>query len=208
MLEIYCRSGIHQKCRDITGDRPLCWIKGQEPPKWEYEGFYEGSSAYGIIWHFEGLRTHNKSFSHGCALFSTKAVKLADAWIREKYDNDWVKAIKSYKCFDEFEDAFEAWFIERKNKFMDKTAEIIRQLNPDLKRIKPLKTNSHGGVANLLKVLTKTMHEQGATIRTIAKTQYVICLQAGIYIPEEFITDVLVAEDIDPTIYEGEKKDD
>ena len=91
---------------------------------------------------------------------------------------------------------------------MDKTAEIIRQLNPDLKRIKPLKTNSHGGVANLLKVLTKTMHEQGATIRTIAKTQYVICLQAGIYIPEEFITDVLVAEDIDPTIYEGEKKDD
>lgn len=55
---------------------------------------------------------------------------------------------------------------------------------------------SHGGVANLLKVLTKTMHEQGSGIETIAKVQYTVCMQAGIYIPDEFLADVLVAETI------------
>lgn len=52
---------------------------------------------------------------------------------------------------------------------------------------------SHGGVANLLKVLTKTMYDQGSSVYTIAKVQYAVCVQAGIYIPEEFLTDVLVA---------------
>ena len=67
-----------------------------------------------------------------------------------------------------------------------------------------IRTNSHGGVANLLKVLTKTMHEQGSSIRTIAKVQYAICTQAGIYVPDEFITDVLVVADINPDLLSGE----
>ena len=53
--------------------------------------------------------------------------------------------------------------------------------------------NSHGGVANLLKILTKTMEKQGASIENIAKVQYTICMQAGIYIPDEFIEDVAIA---------------
>lgn len=40
---------------------------------------------------------------------------------------------------------------------------------------------SHGGVANLLKILTKTMEKQGSSIENIAKVQYTICMQAGIY---------------------------
>lgn len=79
---------------------------------------------------------------------------------------------------------------------MEKTMDIIQQLKPNLANIKQVKSNSHGGIANLLKVLTKTMNEQGSTIRTIAKVQYAVCLQAGIYIPEEFITDVLVAAEM------------
>lgn len=55
---------------------------------------------------------------------------------------------------------------------------------------------SHGGVANLLKVLTKTMHDQGSSIYSIAKVQYAVCMQAGIFIPDEFLTDVLVANEI------------
>lgn len=55
---------------------------------------------------------------------------------------------------------------------------------------------SHGGVANLLKVLTKTMKEQGSGIDSIAKMQYTVCMQAGIYIIPEFLTDVLVADEI------------
>lgn len=55
---------------------------------------------------------------------------------------------------------------------------------------------SHGGVANLLKVLTKTMEKQGSDIASIAKVQYAVCVQAGIYIPDEFIRDVAVTLDM------------
>ena len=60
--------------------------------------------------------------------------------------------------------------------------------------------SSHGGVANLLKTLTKTMTLQGASIQSIAKVQYAICTQAGIYIPNEFLTDVAVALDYNERI--------
>ena len=53
--------------------------------------------------------------------------------------------------------------------------------------------SSHGGVANLLKTLTRTMEKQGASIESIAKVQYAICVQAGIYIPDEFLLDVATA---------------
>lgn len=52
---------------------------------------------------------------------------------------------------------------------------------------------SYTGVANLLKILTKTMELQGAYISTIAEVQYSVCKQAGIDIPEEFLTDTLGA---------------
>ena len=71
----------------------------------------------------------------------------------------------------------------------------------DIAKVKEMSTKktpqSHGGVANLLKVLTQTMQKQGADIRNIAKVQYAICVQAGIYIPDEFIRDVAVCLDID-----------
>ena len=56
--------------------------------------------------------------------------------------------------------------------------------------------SSHGGVANLLRVLTKTMIAQGSSILSIAKMQYAVCVQAGIMLPNEFLTDVLVANDM------------
>ena len=59
----------------------------------------------------------------------------------------------------------------------------------------PKVPHSHGGVANLLKILTRTMEKQGADIRSIAKVQYAICVQAGVMIPEVFLTDVAAALD-------------
>ena len=74
-----------------------------------------------------------------------------------------------------------------------------------IEKVGAIRTSSHGGVANLLKVLTKTMTAQGSSIRTIAKVQYTICTQAGIYIPDEFVTDVLVGADIAPKLFEEDK---
>ena len=79
---------------------------------------------------------------------------------------------------------------------MDKTNELLAMKAVELKRQGKM-PQSHGGVANLLKVLTATMKQQGSSIKTIAKVQYTVCLQAGIYIPEEFIMDVLVAANIE-----------
>lgn len=79
---------------------------------------------------------------------------------------------------------------------MEQTNELLNIKKGELKRQGKL-PQSHGGVANLLKVLTQTMKAQGSSIKTIAKVQYTICIQAGIYVPEEFITDVLVSANIE-----------
>ena len=39
-----------------------------------------------------------------------------------------------------------------------------------------------------------------STIQSIAKMQFCVCTQAGIYLPDEFITDVLVATDLDKSV--------
>lgn len=97
------------------------------------------------------------------------------------------KAILGTSTWIELWNEFEEWFEERRKMFMEKQKTEIAKINKIPK--------SHGGVANLLKVLTKTMEQQGADIRTIAKTQFLVCQQAGIYLPDEFITDVAVALD-------------
>lgn len=198
MIEGYCRNNVWQKCRDITGNAPLVRLKGEPIKHWEYDGFYDGMGAFEIIWNrdFERKRGCNRAFRYAVGLFSRNGEKICQAFIDEKYGGDWRKAILEAKTFDNLFAEFEEYFRDRRKKFMDKTMDIIQQLKPNLTNIKQVKSNSHGGIANLLKVLTKTMNEQGSTIRTIAKVQYAVCLQAGIYIPDEFITDVLVATEM------------
>ena len=48
------------------------------------------------------------------------------------------------------------------------------------------------------------MEKQGSDITSIAKVQYTICVQAGIYIPDEFIRDVAVT--LDMSISNAESK--
>lgn len=108
-----------------------------------------------------------------------------------------IKNTQNYKQLCEF---WDEWFENKRKTFMEKmNAEIMKTAG------KPAKIpGSHGGVANLLRVLTKTMIAQGSDIRNIAKMQYGICVQAGIYIPSEFLTDVAVALDYNDQIKEIE----
>lgn len=77
----------------------------------------------------------------------------------------------------------------------------MKKMDTDIQKWKQFipgnKPQSHGGVANLLKVLTRTMEKQGSDIQNIAKVQYAVCVQAGIYIPDDFIRDVAVTLDMD-----------
>lgn len=102
-------------------------------------------------------------------------------------------AIMSTKCFLELCTDFTEWFDERRKNFLKEMDAAIAEIKSFQISEKP---QSHGGVANLLKVLTKTMEKQGADITNIAKVQYAVCIQAGIYIPDEFVQDVAVAMDV------------
>ena len=97
------------------------------------------------------------------------------------------------ELWNDFEDFFE----EKRKGFMKKQKNEIEKALSKAELTKKKLPQSHGGVANLLKVLTKTMEQQGADITSIAKVQYAVATQAGIYIPSEFITDVAVALDVE-----------
>ena len=127
--------------------------------------------------------------------FNAHTDEILDGYLRKAWGNDIRKAMETTGSYNALHQHWLDYFSERKEQFMSDTKQLIAQTNTDM--AKKIKTpQSHGGVANLLKVLTKTMKEQGSGIENIAKMQYAICTQAGIYIIPEFLTDVLVAEGI------------
>lgn len=92
---------------------------------------------------------------------------------------------------------FEKWFQGKREGFMAKMdtqiAEILKHKEVAIgKNGKPAPV---GAVANLCKELRRTMERQGADITSIAKVQYALCVQNGVYIPDEFLTDVAIALD-------------
>lgn len=106
------------------------------------------------------------------------------------------------------------WFAEMKNKMRksmnvkdkQEIKSVVEASKTEVSVYKSVRGNQ-GGVANLLKVLTKTMERQGADIRSIAKVQYAICKQAGIMIPDEFIEDVATVLYAEATPKEAEKEE-
>ena len=208
MLEAFCRGNVWEQCKRVTGEAPLVSLRGKAVTHWEFEGFYDGFSGYtvynnGIVKKIIHEPT-NSPRRKAVGLFSRNGEKIFQGMIDERYHGDWREAILAKKTFGYLWNEFEDYFDERRRQFMKKTDEIIAQMPKQLTQAGKIRTNSHGGVANLLKVLTKTMQAQGSTIRTIAKVQYAICTQAGIYVPDEFITDVLVAADINPDVWREE----
>ena len=101
-------------------------------------------------------------------------------------------AIKSTETFMDLWGQMEEWMMNRWRIWMKKMeVEIQKKTGVAVPRV----PSSHGGVANLLKILTRTMEKQGADIRSIAKVQYAVCVQAGVMIPDVFLTDVASALD-------------
>lgn len=129
--------------------------------------------------------------------FLTNYNFFKNAFLRfNKYDS-LESAIQRTDTFNDLWLQMEKWFMRKEENFKQKMALEIKTKTG----VSEMKTpNSHGGVANLLKILTKTMERQGASIESIAKVQYAICIQAGFYIPDEFLTDVAVALDYKNTV--------
>ncbi len=200
MVEALCRTALYNACREAEETAPLVALKGKPWKRVnEFENFFDALSSFNF---WTGLPINKAARTKPGSLirkswmwFNEKADALCKAYIQQKFGGDIRKAMREAQTFSEFCLNFESYFTGRRFEFLKKTDMQIAERKSEL--TKAGKTpQSHGGVANLLKVLTKTMHEQGSTIVTIAKVQYAVCIQAGIYIPDEFLTDVLVAQEM------------
>lgn len=120
---------------------------------------------------------------------------IAEVFISAVYGNV-QNAYWSTQNKDDIFPKFLNWFDDERRKLREKMSVNDTSLEAIkvaiVKDARPKNYISPGGVANLLKVLTRTMEQQGADIRSIAKVQYTVCRQAGILIPDEFIEDVAV----------------
>lgn len=169
---------------------------GQTVEKYSHQHPYFKGVTFHLWYTLRGHKgSNNFDIKHKCEKFCRDRGRVfIQCFLNANYHNSLEVAIKSTETFEQLWSELLAYFERRKEKFMAKQKaeiDIAKQTGIANKKT----PQSHGGVANLLKVLTKTMEKQGADIQSIAKVQYAVCKQANIYIPDEFLTDVAVMLD-------------
>ena len=194
MVERVCENSLKRLCRPIVEahNPPKVRLKGdtKEYPPNPYKDFVNGEFGWFDTYLVRMSKTRAMCHDKCVAFFDKNAEKICTAFMREEYHSDVEYAMFKTMDFAVLFQKFLNWFDDKRRDFQMQfnVSEAKKQMLENGKR-----PNSHGGVANLLKTLTKTMEKQGASIQSIAKVQYTICMQAGIYIPDEFIEDVAVA---------------
>ena len=194
MLERVCENDLKRLCRPIVESHnpPVVRLKGDttEYPPNPYKDF--AGDKFGWFDTYLVRMSKPRAMCHDkcVAFFDKNAEIISRIFIKEKYFDDVEYAIFKTKDFMVLFQQFLIWFEDKRREFQMQfnVSEAKKQMLDNGKR-----PSSHGGVANLLKTLTKTMEKQGASIQSIAKVQYTVCMQAGIYIPDEFIEDVAIA---------------
>ena len=194
MVERVCENALKRLCRQVVErhNPPLVRLKDDKTdiPINPFKDFINGEFGW-FDTYLIGMSKPRAMCHDKCvAFFDKKSSFLCLIFLTQKYDGDIEAAMAKTQKFDVLYQEFLNWFDDKRRKFQMQfnVSEAKKQMLENGKR-----PNSHGGVANLLKTLTKTMEKQGASIQSIAKVQYTICMQAGIYIPDEFIEDVAVA---------------
>lgn len=195
MLEQYCCEDLRNMCRYIVEgyDPPKVKLKTDktEYPENPYKDFMrEYKNMYFRSIFDWGIGKRCRIHDLCRKWFYEKSLILVVVFIYEIYNGDIEKAMEHTEHFENLWNQFQEWFDQKRRDFR-MTFDITDSKKQILENGK--KPNSHGGVANLLKILTKTMEKQGSSVENIAKVQYTICMQAGIYIPDEFIEDVAIA---------------
>lgn len=197
MIERVCENTLKRLCRQVVErhNPPIVRLKGdmEDIPTNPFKNFVDGEFGW-FNTYLVGMSKPRAMCHDKCvAFFDKNAEKICTAFMREEYHGDVEYAMFKTMDFVVLFQKFLNWFADKRREFQMQfnVSEAKKQMLENGKR-----PNSHGGVANLLKTLTKTMEKQGASIQSIAKVQYTICMQAGIYIPDEFIEDVAVALEI------------
>lgn len=194
MVERVCENALKRLCRQVVEchNPPLVRLKGDKKniSANPFKGFVNGEFGWFDTYLIGMSRRRAMCHDKCVAFFNQKSSFLCLIFLTQKYDGDLESAMAQTGKFEVMYQEFLNWFDDKRRKFQMQfnVSEAKKQMLENGKR-----PNSHGGVANLLKTLTKTMEKQGACIQSIAKVQYTICMQAGIYIPDEFIEDVAIA---------------
>lgn len=194
MVERVCESTLKRLCRQVVEryNPPLVRLKGDKKniSANPFKDFVNGEFGWFDTYIMRMSKPRAMCHDKCVAFFDKNAEIISRIFIKEKYCDDVEYAMFKTKDFMVLFQQFLIWFEDKRRKFRMEfnVSEAKKQMLENGKR-----PNSHGGVANLLKTLTKTMEKQGASIQSIAKVQYTVCMQAGIYIPDEFIEDVAVA---------------
>lgn len=204
MLEELCSSALWNACCAIRDRTPLVRLRGSNArTKDLWDGFFREAdfhTRFDILPPIGGrgglLNARKGDIRRASwAWFYEHSERIVDGYIKERYGNDLRKAMSESGTYNRLHAEYLEYFADRREKFMDEMKNALEVTKAKLAK-QGKAPASHGGVANLLKVLTKTMQSQGASILSIAKVQYAVCIQAGILLPSEFLTDVLVAGDI------------
>lgn len=171
------------------------WIDGKVD-KYTHNHPYFKDITFHLWYTLRGKKgSGNFEIKHKCEQFCRdRGRTFIQCFLNANYHNSLKIAIECTETFEQLWKQLLEYFESRKEKFMVKQKTEI-EISKKTGVANHKSPQSHGGVANLLKVLTKTMEKQGADIQSIAKMQYAICKQAGIYIPDEFLTDVAVMLD-------------
>lgn len=194
MVERVCENALKRLCKPIVEryNPPLVRLKGDkaEAPINPFKNFVDGEFGWFDTYIVRMSKPRAMCHDKCVAFFNQKSSFLCLIFLTQKYDGDLESAMTQTGKFEVLYQEFLNWFDDKRRRFQMQfnVPEAKKQMIENGKR-----PNSHGGVANLLKTLTKTMEKQGASIQSIAKVQYTVCMQAGIYIPDEFIEDVAVA---------------
>lgn len=194
MVERVCENALKHLCKPIVEryNPPLVRLKGDKKniSTNPFNDFVNSEFGWFDTYLFGMSRRRAMCHDKCVAFFNQKSSFLCLIFLTQKYDGDLESAMTQTGKFEVLYQEFLNWFDDKRREFQMQfnVSEAKKQMLENGKR-----PNSHGGVANLLKTLTKTMEKQGASIQSIAKVQYTICMQAGIYIPDEFIEDVAVA---------------
>ena len=198
MLEELCKGVMYDICRDVAHTFPLVKLRGYPQKVSPFEPFFGLGYAYN--WNFlpfSQLSRQRKGSLGRLAWvwFNENSDAICKAYFKKRFDGNVERAMIWFGTFEALFADFKTYFEERKMVFMENTEKALQARKAELAK-KGEKPQSYGGVANLLKVLAKTSTEQGSSIQTIAKVQFAVCMQAGIFIPDEFLTDVMTAMDI------------
>ena len=194
MVERVCENALKRLCRQVVErhNPPLVRLKGDKKniSTNPFNDFVNGEFGWFNTYLIGMSRPRAMCHDKCVAFFIQKSSFLCLMFLTQKYDGDMESAMTKTGKFTVLYQEFLNWFGEKRRDFQMEfnVSEAKKQMLENGKR-----PNSHGGVANLLKTLTKTMEKQGASIQSIAKVQYTVCMQAGIYIPDEFIEDVAIA---------------